>query len=83
MWPILTDYDFPSQCNTFKAPYYIFQGRLDRNTPAALVQSFYDCISAPGKDLIWFEHSAHSPLSEEPERFKALLREKFLKIPVT
>ncbi|GHV18012.1 alpha/beta hydrolase [Spirochaetia bacterium] len=80
MWPILTDYDFPTQCNTFKMPYYIFQGRLDRNTPSALVQGFYDRITAPDKDLVWFEHSAHGPLGEEPEKFKALLREKLLKI---
>ena len=30
------------------------------------------------QDLVWFEHSAHGPLGEEPERSKALLREKFL-----
>jgi esterase/lipase len=80
MWPTLTGYDFPTQCNTFKMPYYIFQGRLDNNTPSALVQNFYDSITAPDKDLVWFEHSAHGPLSEEPEKFKALLREKLLKI---
>jgi pimeloyl-ACP methyl ester carboxylesterase len=78
MWPTLTNYDFPTQCNTFKMPYYIFQGRLDNNTPSALVQNFYDSITAPDKDLVWFEHSAHGPLSEEPEKFKALLREKLL-----
>lgn len=81
MWPRLTAYDFPSQCTAFKAPYYIFQGRLDRNTPSELVQAFYDRIQAPDKALIWFEHSAHNPLSEEPERFKSLLRDKLLKIP--
>jgi pimeloyl-ACP methyl ester carboxylesterase len=81
MWPTLTDYDFPAQCNTFKAPFYIFQGRLDQNTPSELVQGFYDRISAPDKDLVWFEHSAHGPLAEEPEKFKSLLREKLLKIP--
>lgn len=41
-------------------PYYIFQGRLDNNTPASLVQEFYDSIEVPDKDLIWFEHSAQS-----------------------
>lgn len=78
MWPTLTMYDFPTQCNTFRMPYYIFQGRLDRNTPAALVQDFYDVIQAPDKDLVWFEHSAHGPISEEPEKFRRLMREKLL-----
>ncbi|MDR2046668.1 MAG: alpha/beta hydrolase [Clostridiales bacterium] len=79
MWPILTDYDFTLQCNKFEAPYYIFQGRHDNNTPAELIGEFYGAIDAPDKDLIWFENSAHSPLNEEPGKFKALMREKFLK----
>jgi pimeloyl-ACP methyl ester carboxylesterase len=82
MWPILTDYDFPTQCSTFRMPFYIFHGRLDQNTPAELVQGFYDLVSAPDKDLVWFEHSAHSPLAEEPVKFKSLLREKLLKTPI-
>ncbi len=67
-------------CAPIQMPYYIFQGRLDQNTPASLVQDFYDSIQAPDKDLVWFEHSAHGPLGEEPEKFKALIREKFLAI---
>lgn len=80
MWPQIMTYDFVKDCNTFKMPYYIFQGRHDNNTPSALVQGFYDAIKAPDKDLVWFEHSAHGPLGEEPEKFKGLLREKLLVI---
>lgn len=80
MWPTIVHYDFVRDCGPFSMPYYIFQGRHDNNTPSALVQAYYDSISAPDKDLVWFEHSAHGPLGEEPEKFKALLREKFLKI---
>lgn len=80
MWPSIVDYDFTKDCHVFKMPYYIFQGRHDENTPASLIQEFYDCIEAPDKDLVWFENSAHGPLGEEPEKFKRLLREKFLKI---
>jgi len=80
MWPTIVKYDFIRECNEFKMPYYIFQGRKDNNTPASLVQDFYDCIKAPDKDLVWFENSAHGPMGEEPEKFKALMREKFLKI---
>jgi len=29
---------------------------------------------------VWFENSAHGPLGEEPEKFKKLMREKFLAI---
>ena len=80
MWPTIVHYDFLRDCGPFRMPYYIFQGRLDRNTPASLIQDYYDSIVAPDKDLIWFEHSAHGPMGEEPEKFKRLMREKFLKI---
>lgn len=80
MWPSIVHYDFVHDCGPFRMPYYIFQGRLDRNTPAALVQEFYDSIDAPDKDLVWFEHSAHGPLGEEPEKFRRLMREKIFAI---
>ena len=80
MWPTIVHYDFIRDCGPFAMPYYIFQGRLDQNTPSSLIQAYYDSIEAPDKDLIWFEHSAHGPLGEEPEKFKALMREKFLTI---
>ena len=37
-------------------------------------------IEAPDKDLIWFEESGHNPMTDEPEKFKRLLREKLLGI---
>lgn len=78
MWGKICDYDFKVDCNHFEMPYYIFQGRLDKNTPADLVQEYYDSITAPKKELVWFENSSHGPLGEEPEKFKKLIREKFL-----
>lgn len=80
MWPSIVLYNFVRDCHSFRMPYYIFQGRLDNNTPASLIQEFYDVVQAPDKDLVWFENSAHGPMGEEPEKFKALMREKFLKI---
>ena len=77
MWPTLVNYDFAKDYHDFKVPYYIFQGVHDNNTPSSLVQGFYDVITAPKKDLIWFENSAHGVLGEEPVKFKTLLREKF------
>jgi pimeloyl-ACP methyl ester carboxylesterase len=76
MWPEVALTDFPKTCTRFKVPYFIFDGVLDRNTPAALVEDYFNQIQAPVKELVWFEHSAHNPMGDEPERFKALLREK-------
>ena len=35
---------------------------------------YFDRLQAPHKELVWFEHSAHFPFIEEPERFAAELR---------
>ncbi len=78
MWPTTSKCAFDRECTKFEMPYYIFQGRHDNNTPSALVQAYFDAIEAPDKALIWFEHSAHGPLGEEPEKYKRLLREKLL-----
>ena len=77
MWPEIVHYDFIRDCCSFQMPYFIFQGRKDHNTPSELIQAYYDAIEAPKKALVWFEHSAHGPLGEEPEKFKGLVREVF------
>jgi len=80
MWPELGGTCFPETCTKFDTRFYIFDGRLDMNTPSELVESWYDMIEAPDKDLIWFDESGHNPMGDEPEKFKKLLREKCLKV---
>lgn len=80
MWPEVGAFDLAAACPEIRVPYFIFDGRLDQNTPAALVQEFFDGLKAPKKELIWFENSGHNPMSDEPEKFKSLLRQRLLKI---
>jgi pimeloyl-ACP methyl ester carboxylesterase len=62
--------NFLEQVPRLDVPVYFFEGRHDYNTPWELVQEYYDRLGAPqGKQLIWFENSAHSPNLEEPEKF--------------
>ena len=76
MWPEIGQTDFNKTCTEFDVPIYIFDGCLDNNTPASLVQGWYDKIQAPDKCLVWFENSGHNPMGDEGEKFKKLLREK-------
>lgn len=80
MWPQVGATDLQRDCPRFEIPYFIFGGRLDQNTPAALVQDYFDGLTAPVKELIWFEHSGHNPMTDEPERFKALLVDRLTAI---
>ncbi|MEG1558137.1 MAG: alpha/beta hydrolase [Oscillospiraceae bacterium] len=80
MWPEVGATDFAKSCIKFKIPYLIFDGVLDKNTPAELVEDYFNLIEAPQKELIWFEESGHNPMSDEPEKFKSLLRDRLLAI---
>jgi pimeloyl-ACP methyl ester carboxylesterase len=76
MWEEVGATDLIKSCPRFEIPYFIFDGRLDRNTPSELVEEYFNTIQAPVKELLWFENSAHNPMSDEPEKFKTLLRQK-------
>ena len=78
MWEEIGRTDFPKTCTKFEAPIFIFDGRLDYNTPAELVEDWFNMIEAPVKELHWFEHSGHNPMGDEPEKFIPLLKEKLL-----
>ena len=80
MWPECGRTNFNKTCTKFEMPFYIFDGRLDQNTPSSLVEGWYERIEAPDKCLIWFENSGHNPMNDEGERFKKLLREKLLAV---
>ena len=80
MWPELGAEDLTKYVS-FNVPILIFDGRLDMNTPAELVEDWFAKIEAPEKELIWFENSGHNPMGDEPEKFKKLLREKLSKYP--
>ena len=80
MWEEIGPTCFPKTCTRFDTRFYIFDGRLDMNTPSELVEDWYNMIEAPDKELVWFEDSGHNPMNDEPDKFKRLLREKCRKV---
>jgi pimeloyl-ACP methyl ester carboxylesterase len=54
-------------------PVVMAQGRLDQVAPGEAAQRYFDQLKAPSKQLVWFEHSAHTPQLEEPQLFRSLL----------
>ncbi len=59
---------------SFDIPIYITHGVYDYQVSYALACKFYEVIDAPRKSFYSFEHSAHSPNMEEPEKFVGILR---------
>jgi pimeloyl-ACP methyl ester carboxylesterase len=71
--PELADTDLVRDLPRLDVPVIIVQGRHDQVTPGAAAQLFFDGLSAPRKQLVWFEDSAHTPHLDEPVKFRELV----------
>jgi pimeloyl-ACP methyl ester carboxylesterase len=71
--PQLAGTDLVRTLPHLEVPVVLAQGRLDQVAPGEAAQRFYDSLTAPSKQLVWFEASAHTPHLEEPVRFRDLL----------
>ena len=58
-----------SSINKLAVPLILFEGRHDRNANSEVAATWFDKVKAPEKQLVWFEHSAHIPMTEEPGKF--------------
>lgn len=54
---------------TFHCPVFLFVGRHDYATSHTLAESWFHKISAPQKQLIWFQDASHLIMQEQPGRF--------------
>lgn len=58
-------------------PVYFLEGRNDRVVAGEIAEKYFEALEAPrGKQLIWFEHSAHWPQLDEPGKFQEVLDER-------
>jgi proline iminopeptidase len=54
---------------SLKCPLLLFEGRHDWNLNSEVAAAWFAKVDAPEKHLIWFENSAHLPMTEEPGKF--------------
>jgi pimeloyl-ACP methyl ester carboxylesterase len=71
--PELSTTDLVRTVTQLEVPIVMIQGRLDQVAPAEPAQAFHDSLTAPGKQLVWFEESAHTPHLEEPDKFRDVI----------
>lgn len=69
VYPQLWEVDFRKQATQLDVPVYFLIGRHDINAPTVLTEQYYDLFQAPHKEIIWFEHSGHTPWVSESGRF--------------
>lgn len=72
--PDLANLDLFERLPQLDVPVFLLQGRHDYVAPSSLAEQYYQALQAPkGKQLIWFEESAHMPQHEEPGKFREIL----------
>lgn len=73
LFPRLADLSH-KQTRRVDVPVVMLLGRHDYATPSSITQEWMTRLKAPQKQIIWFEHSAHLPMIEQPgSTLKALL----------
>lgn len=72
------NFDLRKDIPAVQVPVHFLSGLVDFNTPWPLVKEYAELLSAPEKSFTIFDKSGHSPLFEEPDRFNAFVKAKFL-----
>lgn len=67
LWPKLRDVSFAG-VTRIKVPIFFFLGRHDYVVPYPIAARWIDRVRAPKKAIVWFDHSAHLMMIEEPGR---------------
>ena len=66
--PPLESVDLAKQTR-FECPMFLFNGRHDYSTSHEVAAAWFANVTAPVKQLFWFEDSAHMMMQEQPGRF--------------
>jgi len=75
LWEDLKSLNLFTEAPKIDVPVYFLVGRHDIVVSHILAEKYFNHINAPqGKDIIWFENSAHRPYSEEPEKFLSIMQ---------
>jgi pimeloyl-ACP methyl ester carboxylesterase len=66
LYPEHDTIDFSTQATTLNVPVYFVQGRYDAVEMGPLLERWFAVLDAPHKELVYAEHSAHTPNGWEP-----------------
>ncbi len=73
LWPGLEAVNLSATVPRVEVPILFCLGKYDMTTPSALAARYFETLAAPGKQLTWFNASAHCPNLEEPRKFAAVI----------
>ena len=78
LWDKILTTDLTKQVPELNIPVCFFHGIYDYTVSYPLAKEYLNQIKAPVKGFYTFEHSAHSPLFEEPGKMKKIIQEDVL-----
>jgi pimeloyl-ACP methyl ester carboxylesterase len=65
--------DLGTSCLELAVPVFMVAGRHDRMAPPEVAERYFNALTAPHKEWVWFEASAHFPQWEQADEFHQLL----------
>ncbi len=75
MWDETSQLDLLELAPALQVPVFFFLGRQDHWVPPETSVAYFDVLTAPSKEIVWFEQSGHEPFMDEPEKFNATMRD--------
>lgn len=75
MWTEVSHLNLIELAPTLRMPVFFLLGRHDHWVPVETSLAYVDALTAPSKELVWFEESGHEPFMDEPTTFNAAMAE--------
>ncbi len=72
-WSRMISINLMREINSFRIPVYFLHGIDDYTCSYRLAKEYFKNLSAPVKGFYTFDHSAHSPMFEEPDKVNKIL----------
>ena len=73
MWPEVSPLNLTRLAPALQMPVFFLLGRNDRWVPPETSVAYFDALTAPSKELIWFEDSGHEMFVDEPDKFNDVM----------
>lgn len=78
LWDTILATDLTREVRKLDVPVYFFRGRYDFTVSPPLAKAYLDELQAPVKGFYTFGNSAHSPMFEQPDTMRRILRQDVL-----
>lgn len=73
MWAEASRLNLLELAPALAVPVFFLLGRRDHWVPPEGAQAYFELLSAPAKELVWFERSGHEPFVDEPAKFNSVM----------